>query len=199
MRGIALLFTLAVAAGAWWGELAQAGELYRWVDESGRVHYSDQPPPPEVRSQAERRRLGDKPPAATLPYSLQEAVRNFPVTVYTAEGCGEGCKQAVVYLTRRGVPFTEKDARQPDNANAVMAHAGGKIEVPLLVVGRSALRGYEENAWANALDAAGYPRSNALPPGLAARQVEPTQVAKDAQEPPPEPSGDANPEAQPTN
>ena len=113
-------------------------------------------------------------------------------------GCGEGCKQAVAYLTRRGVPFTEKDARLPDNANAVMSHAGGKIEVPLLIVGRSALRGYEETTWANALDAAGYPRSNALPPGFAARQVEPTQVAKDTQEPPAEPSGESNPEAQPT-
>lgn len=199
MKGIALLFSLAVAAGARWADLAQAGELYRWVDEAGRVYYSDQPPPPEVRSNAERRRLGDKPPAATLPYTLQEAVRNFPVTVYTAEGCGEGCKQAVTYLTRRGVPFTEKDARLPDNANTVMSHAGGKIEVPLLIVGRNSLRGYEETAWSNALDAAGYPRSNTLPPGFVARTAEPTQVAKDTQEPPVERPSDDNPEAQPTN
>jgi hypothetical protein len=199
MKGIALLFSLAVAAGARWADVAEAGELYRWVDEAGRVHYSDQPPPPEVRSNAERRRLGDKPPAATLPYALQEAVRQFPVTVYTAEGCGEGCKQGVAYLTRRGVPFTEKDARVVDNANIVMSHAGGKLEVPLLTVGRSALRGYEESAWASALDSAGYPRSNTLPPGFAARHVEPSQVAKDTPEQPAEQPGGASPEAPATN
>jgi glutaredoxin len=198
MKGIALLLGLAVAAGAGWVEAARAAELYRWVEENGRVHYSDQPPPPEVRN-LERRRLGDKPGASALPYGLQEAVRQFPVTVYTAEGCGEGCKQGVAYLTRRGVPFTEKDARVADNANVVMSHAGGKLEVPLLIVGGSALRGYEESTWAATLDAAGYPRSSALPPGLAARHAEPSQVAKDTQEQPAEQPGDANPDAPATN
>jgi hypothetical protein len=26
-----------------------AGPLYRWVDSDGRVHYSDQPPPPSAK------------------------------------------------------------------------------------------------------------------------------------------------------
>ena len=39
-----------------------------------------------------------------------------------------------------------------DNANKVMSLTGGKLEVPLLTVGRNTLRGYEQNAWANALD-----------------------------------------------
>jgi hypothetical protein len=188
MRGIALLFSLAVAAC-----VAQAAEMYRWVDATGRVHYSDQPPPPEVRN-PERRRLGDKPAASSLPYALQEAVRQFPVTVYTAEGCGEGCKQGLAYLARRGVPFTEKDARIAENADVVMSHAGGKLEVPLMVIGRSAVRGFEESTWAANLDAAGYPRSSTLPPGMAARQAEPSRVAEDTSEQPAEQPADANPE-----
>jgi len=193
MKGNTLLWTLTLVAGAACITAAGAGELYRWVDENGRVHYTDQPPPAQARS-AERKRLGNKPSAASLPYALQEAVRNFPVTLYTAEGCGEGCKQAVAYLTRRGVPFTEKDARNGDNANAVMALTGGKLEVPLLTVGRNALRGYEEGAWANALDAAGYPRSAVLPPGVAARKQEP-KVANEAPQAEEQPGGAGAPPA----
>jgi hypothetical protein len=29
---------------------ADAGRLYKWVDETGKVHYSDSPPPPEVNA-----------------------------------------------------------------------------------------------------------------------------------------------------
>jgi glutaredoxin len=198
MRAIALLLGLGVAAGAGWGTASQAAEMYRWVDEAGQVHYSDQPPPPAVRH-AERRRLGDRGGEATLPYTLREAVRQFPVTVYTAEGCGQSCKQALSYLSRRGVPFTEKDARIAENAELVMSHTGGKLEVPLLIVGRSALRGYEETTWAATLDAAGYPRSNALPPGVAARQVEPNQMAKDTTEPAAGQPADASPETPASN
>jgi len=194
MKGIALLLGLAVAAGI---GAARAAEMYRWVDEAGRVHYSDQPPPPEART-PEIRRLGDKPTASTLPYAVREAVRQFPVTVYTAEGCGQSCKQAAAYLTRRGVPFTEKDARTAENADVVMSHTGGKLEVPLMIVGRSAVRGYEESAWAAALDAAGYPRSSTLPPGVAARQAEPRQVPKDTPEEAQQP-GEASPEVPATN
>ena len=190
MKPNILLVGLALATAA---SCAAAGELYRWVDEKGRVHYTDQPPPPKARS-AERKRLGDKPDAAQLPFALKEAVKNFPVTLYTAEGCGEGCNQAVAYLTRRGVPFTEKDARIADNANTVMSLTGGKLEVPLLTVGRNTLRGYEQNAWANALDAAGYPRSAALPPGVAARKQEP-KPAKEATAPAQDQPADGAPPA----
>lgn len=189
MGRIALLLSLLVAAAA------QAGQLYRWVDQDGRVHYSDLLPPPEAQG-GERKRLGDKPPAPTLPYAVQEAARSFPVTLYTAEGCGEGCKQAVAYLTRRGTPFTEKDAREPDNSKVVMSLAGGRLEVPLLTVGRTSLRGYEEGAWATALDAAGYPRTSTLPPGLAARQADP-KASKAPEPTAPAPADGSQPNAEP--
>jgi predicted component of type VI protein secretion system len=43
-RIIATLAILALALPAW-------GELYKWVDENGNVHYSDQPPPPNAKQQ----------------------------------------------------------------------------------------------------------------------------------------------------
>jgi glutaredoxin len=167
MRLIPLAAALMLAAGA-----AHAGQLYKWVDRDGQVHYTDQPPPPEARS-AERKRLGDKPGTQGVPFALQEAMRKFPVVMYTASGCGDGCKQASAYLAKRGIPHEELDARDEAAAEKLSALTGGKLEVPVMTVGSTTvLRGYEEGAWALALDAAGYPRSRVLPPGLdAARQV----------------------------
>jgi hypothetical protein len=39
--------------------MVHAGNMYRWVDKDGKVHYTDQLPPPEAQS-AERKKLGDK-------------------------------------------------------------------------------------------------------------------------------------------
>jgi hypothetical protein len=156
-KTLLVLLSLLVAAG-----MAQAAELYRWADENGKVHYSDTPPPPQVRT-AERKRLGDRPGDATLPYAVQQAMKNFPIALYTANECGDACKQAAAHLVRRGAPYTEKDARDPATAEALTKLTGGKLEVPVLTVGRTTLRGYEEGAWNTALDSAGYPRTAAVP------------------------------------
>ncbi len=38
--------------------VATAEEMYRWVDANGEVHYSDQPPPPEVKEYRAMTRSG---------------------------------------------------------------------------------------------------------------------------------------------
>ena len=45
MKWIATLALLALALPAW------AAEMYKWVDETGKVHYSDRPPPANARQQ----------------------------------------------------------------------------------------------------------------------------------------------------
>jgi glutaredoxin len=182
MRLISLAAALVLAAGA-----AHAGQLYKWVDRDGRVNYTDQPPPPEARS-AERKRLGDKPGAQGVPFALQEAMRNFPVVMYTASDCGDGCKQASAYLANRGIPHEELDARDEGAAEKLSALTGGKLEVPVMTVGSNVVRGYEEGAWARALDAAGYPSSTVLPRG-----TDPKQLAAKPQPPAaPPPAGEGN-------
>ena len=44
MKWIATLAILALALPAW-------GELYKWIDANGKVHYSDQPPPANAKPQ----------------------------------------------------------------------------------------------------------------------------------------------------
>jgi hypothetical protein len=164
-----ILALLLMAAAGW----AHADKLYRWVDQDGRVHYTDQPPPPQARS-AERKQLGDRPGDGPASYALQRAMQNYPVTLYVVKECGEGCKSALGYLNRRGVPFTQKDAQQ--DADALRALTGGELEVPVATVGSSVLRGWEEGSWKAALDAAGYP-STAVAPRAAAAKPAPAAAA----------------------
>jgi len=61
----------------------QAGELYRWVDPSGNVHYSDEVP--SGATQVETKKLSDAAaPNENLPYETRLARQNFPVTLYVA-------------------------------------------------------------------------------------------------------------------
>jgi hypothetical protein len=46
-------FLTLFAAAAFTLALTAAGEMYRWVDENGRIHYSDQPPPATLKQQKE--------------------------------------------------------------------------------------------------------------------------------------------------
>jgi len=167
MRASVLILMLSAAVGA-----AHADQLYRWVDESGRVHYSDQPPPPKIRA-VERKQVYVGPASeGDMPYALQEAVKRFPITLYTAAECGEACEKASAYLNKRGAPYTERDVRDQAAGAALTKLTGGKLEVPVATVGSTVLRGYEENAWKTALDAAGYPSSRVIPvsAGMAAKK-----------------------------
>lgn len=136
---------------------AQAAQLYRWVDDKGRVEWRDTPPPASAKAKnVEQRTVGGSViETSTLPYSVQQAVSKFPVTLYVSN-CGEGCDKARAHLVRRGVPFAQKNPR--DDIEAYRKLTDGGMEVPLLFVGRERIKGYLDSTWDNALDAAGYPR-----------------------------------------
>jgi hypothetical protein len=133
-----------------------AAQLYRWVDERGNVECRDTPPPPNAKK-VEQRNISTSPAqAGALPYSLQQAVKNFPVTLWTTS-CGDVCDRARAHLTRRGVPHTEKNPQS--EIEEFKKITGGKMEVPLLLVGTNQLKGYLETSWDAALDFAGYPKT----------------------------------------
>lgn len=132
-----------------------AAQLYRWVDDKGNVEWRDTPPPPTAKK-VEKRTVGSNTiQTSTLPYSLQQAVKNFPVTLWTFD-CGDPCNKARAHLARRGIPYTERDAQKEPDA---LKKAVGGLEVPVLVVGARQLKGYLESEWDAALDTAGYPKT----------------------------------------
>lgn len=144
------------------GPLA-AAQLYRWVDDKGNVEYRDTPPPAGAKSVERRDVSPNTIETSSLPYSVQQAVKRNPVTLW-AYDCGDPCAQARAHLAKRGVPHTE---RNPQKEPGAMQKATGGHDVPVLVVGSNTLKGYLESAWDSALDSAGYPRTP--PPGMKAQ------------------------------
>lgn len=150
MKTLVCVIALLLTATA-----AQAAQLYRWVDEKGRVEWRDTPPPANAKKVERRTVGGSVVETSTLPFSVQQAMQNFPLVLYVTD-CGDGCTKARAHLNRRGLPFSERNPQ--DDIETYKKLTEGRLEVPLLFVGRQALRGYEEGAWDSALDAAGYPR-----------------------------------------
>ena len=150
-----LALALALAAGP-----LCAAQLYRWVDDKGNVEWRDTPPPSNARKVEQRNMGGNTIETSTMPYSMQQAVKNFPVTLW-AYDCGEVCTMARNHLSRRGVPHTERNAQKEGDA---LKKLTGGTDVPVLVVGSTRLKGYLDTDWDTALDNAGYPRT--APPGM---------------------------------
>lgn len=158
--------------------LAQA-QMYRWVDDKGKVHYSDQAPSSGAKNVQKQSMSAGQAPSAALPYALQQAVRTFPVTLYTSESCKDSCAQARELLNKRGVPYSEVTVT--DEADiAQLKQLSGDSVVPLMTVGREVYKGFESGIYKTALDNAGYPASSLLPPGVQARKPVPKPVRKAA-------------------
>ncbi|RPI47733.1 MAG: glutaredoxin family protein [Betaproteobacteria bacterium] len=146
---VAVVLTLALPAQA---------AMYKWVDSQGRVQYSDIPPPPNVKNVEERKLVPSRIQTSGFPYAVQEAAKRNPVTLWTHD-CGELCDKAREFLARRGVPYAVRNPSRVDELDAWKKASSGDSSVPRLIIGSTSLKGFDEIAWASALDAAGYPRT----------------------------------------
>ena len=171
---LALLLTLTPA-------LTVAAQLYRWVDEKGNVEWRDTPPPPNAKKVEQRNVGANTIETSTLPYSVQQAAKTFPVTLWAFD-CGEPCDRARAHLQRRGVPHVERNAQKEADA---LKSVTGTLDVPVLLVGSKQLKGYLETDWDAALDTAGYPKT--APPGVKVKAQQPASGKSGTNAPAPEP------------
>ena len=156
-----LLFLVLLLACA-----SASAQMYRWVDQNGKVHYTDTPPPPSAAKSVEQKKLGGSViETSQLPFQLQEAVRNYPVTLYTSPSCKDGCPQARELLAKRGVPFKEVSVAD-EQSNALLKKVSGANQVPTLSVGSLVQIGFESGALNSLLDTGGYPKTAINLPGV---------------------------------
>lgn len=149
---------------------AQAG-MYRWVDKAGRVHYSDTPPPPTAAQVEEKNLQSNVVSGDALPYSVQLATKNFPVTLYASQDCGKPCADGRNLLVKRGVPFKEVMVSD-DGGRALLKRVSDSNVIPVLTVGKDVREGYLASNWHAALDDAGYPKSGPVNPRPRVQSVE---------------------------
>ena len=130
MYTVCLLSLALLATGA------DAQNLYRWVDKNGKVHYSDQPPPKEIKK-VDQPRLGTSTiETSGLPYGAQQAARDFPVTLFTSSDCKAECDTARAFLRKRGIPFSESAVATSDDTAAFKKRFGSdNVYLPSMTVG----------------------------------------------------------------
>jgi glutaredoxin len=158
---------------------AASAQLYRWVDQNGKVHYTDTPPQPAAARAVEKKKPSGSVVEAAAPYAVQQAAKTFPVTLYTASNCEAPCKDARDLLAKRGVPYSETAITEQKQLDELKRLSGGD-DVPVLLVGKSVIKGFEAGAYNGALDTAGYPLN--APPTTTARAPKAPEPPKPAQQ-----------------
>src|SRR6478735_2461843 len=101
-----------------------AQTMYRYVDPTGRIVYSDQPPPPAAKGVEAKRLPQNVIETDPVPFTTKEAAEKFPVTLYTFD-C-DVCKQAEALLAKRGVPFTTVIVTEAKGAARLKELTGGQ-------------------------------------------------------------------------
>ncbi|MBI5329055.1 MAG: glutaredoxin family protein [Betaproteobacteria bacterium] len=157
-RPLLLILCVATSIGP-----ALGGELYRWVDERGKVHYGDQPPVQKNMKSQQISGKGNVVEVAKETYATTVAREKSPVTLYSNE-CGPVCDQAKDFLKQRGVPYTLKDPAKTPETALELKKLIGALEVPVLVIGGKPEKGFLASTWAALLDEAGYPKAPLIPP-----------------------------------
>lgn len=135
--------------------VVQASEIYRWVDDKGKVHYGDRPAPQSKQSS----RVISKPNVVEVDkesYQLRRAREKMPVILFITT-CGPVCDRAKDHLNQRGVPFGIKDPTKAPEIAVELKKLAGAIEVPVLQVGTDFRKGFDAVAWDGLLTSAGYP------------------------------------------
>ncbi len=141
--------------------LAAQAQPYRWVDEKGRVQYTDTLPPASAKN-VEKVKLHENAIGRQPSYELSRALKTAPVTLYTHPNCTDVCRSAREALEQRGVPFTEVVANEPKTLEQ-LKQVSGANSVPVLVVGGYVEKTPTASAYNEALDLAGYPAKGVLP------------------------------------
>jgi glutaredoxin len=153
----------AVAGAALWSAVAHA-QVYRIVGPDGKVTFSDRPPVNAPAQPAQSVPLNTvASPASSLPSELRRVTGQYPVTLYTGDGC-DPCGAARRYLQQRGIPFTERTVNTREDIAALQRLAGA-ASLPFVTIGGQHIPGFSDAEWSQYLDAAGYPRSSQLPIG----------------------------------
>jgi len=173
LHALVLFAVLALAIDS-----VEAQALYRWEDKDGRVTYSDMPPPKDAKLPQEKKLVDNIIEQDKMPFAQKAAAQSNPVVLY-ASNCGEACAVARALLSKRGIPFAERNPESDAKAAASLNELTGALDVPTMTVGANTLKGFSESAWMTALDTAGYPRTNGnLRPAVSARGT-PQSAGKD--------------------
>ena len=144
--------------------IAQAQAVYRIVGPDGKVTFSDKPPASAAQGKVAATGTGAAAASSSggnLPFELRQVVNKYPVVIYTGAQCAP-CDTGRSLLTSRGVPYSERTVTTNED-RAALQRLTSDTSLPYLTIGAQKIKGFSDTEWTQYLDAAGYPKTSALP------------------------------------
>jgi glutaredoxin len=133
----------------------QAAKLYKWVDEDGNVSYHAQPPRDDNKYKVEEKDFGRQLESSRKSGELKNRNRKFPITLYMMPKCAT-CDLVRQYLISKKLPNSELNVEGNTAMQAELKRVSGKLEVPVVTVGKGLVRGYSLEELNKQLIEAGY-------------------------------------------
>jgi len=125
------------------------GQLFKWVDEQGNVHYGDSPP-----DNAKLKRITGKVSSYTSvsvedfeydPANITERKQTKSVVMYSTSWCGY-CKKAALHFRKNNIPFTEYDIEKSEKAAKEYKNLNGR-GVPIILIGDQRMNGFSASSF----------------------------------------------------
>lgn len=124
-------------------------EIYKWVDENGKVHYSDKPFEKQGEQVIDERQLRRAISSVEfvsieiLPAEIIVNKQSHQVVMYATQRCGY-CAKARRYFSENNIDYIEKDIDISIAARQEFDRAGGR-GVPLIFVGKYKITGFNQD------------------------------------------------------
>lgn len=123
-------------------------EVHKWVDNQGRVHYSDEKPNDQDSEVLEiiepmtfeHTSVYDVPDFLGF-FSTPEQAGKKRVVMYSTERCGY-CKKAKRYFESNNIAYKEKDINKSKQYRKEWNKLGGS-GVPVILVGKKKIHGFD--------------------------------------------------------
>jgi len=132
--------------------LCTNAEVYKWVDKSGRTHFSDQPPLHQNSENIEIDEIVTYTSASVVKNDVQvdqkvtedknkpKKYRRKKVIMYSAAWCGV-CTTAKQYFNKNKIPFKEYDIDKSKKGKTDFKKLKAR-GVPVILVGKKRLNGF---------------------------------------------------------
>ncbi len=135
---------------------AEADELYKWVDDRGKVTYQGSPPP-ENAARVERSNITTGNRAAfERAEAVKPATKNVePVIFYSKMDCSS-CKTARLYFEENDIPFEEINLSENKAEEEKLEKKLGYSGTPTFAIGDKYVSGFEKGMLKKILTNEGY-------------------------------------------
>ena len=118
--------------------LAVNAGIYKWVDETGKVHFTDSPPD-DIKSEEVELRINTYTSVEIKPL-IERLGKEDKVVMYSATWC-RMCKKAKNYFRENNIPYVSYDVEKSRTGKMDFKLLRGK-SVPIIIVGGKRMNGF---------------------------------------------------------